>query len=75
MYCMKIEGSWFRTTSEQPGVYKIMPYHPPGSESVNISFSFPYRTRSNHTVCPSSSDPFDIVTYYVKTGHYFLDKQ
>ena len=29
---------------------------------------------SVNTVCPRSSDPFYIVTYY-KMGHYFLDKQ
>ena len=27
------------------------------------------------TVCPGSSDPFYIVTYYIKWGHYFLDIQ
>ena len=27
------------------------------------------------TVCPRSSDPFYIVSYYNKTGHYFLDIQ
>ena len=25
------------------------------------------------TVCPRSSDPFYVVTYYNKMGHYFLD--
>ena len=27
------------------------------------------------TICPRSSDPFNIVTYYIKRGHYFLDIQ
>ena len=27
----------------------------------------------SHTVCPGSSDPLYIVTYYIKWGHYFLD--
>ena len=26
-----------------------------------------------NTLCPRSSDPFYIVTYYIKWGHYFLD--
>ena len=28
-----------------------------------------------HTVCPRSSDPFHIVSYYIKWDNYFLDKQ
>ena len=27
------------------------------------------------TICPGSSDPFYIVTYCIKWGHYFLDIQ
>ena len=27
------------------------------------------------TICPGSSDPFYLVTYYIKWGHYFLDIQ
>ena len=27
------------------------------------------------TICPGSSDPVYIVTYYIKWGHYFLDTQ
>ena len=30
-------------------------------------------TRPRCTVCPRSSDPFYVVTYYIKMGHYFLD--
>ena len=28
-----------------------------------------------YTVCPRSSDPFYIVTYYMNLGHYFLDRR
>ena len=28
-----------------------------------------------NTVCPGSSDPFYIITYYIKVGYYFLDIQ
>ena len=44
-----------------------------GSQS-NLSVSSSVsRHRLDDTVCPRSSDPFYIVTYYIKWGHYFLD--
>ena len=34
-------------------------------EEKHKSNSVPYVSRDLHTVCPRSSDPFDIVTYYI----------
>ena len=51
----------------------------PLSVIVRISDDFSYPPSpelfSPHTVCPGRSDPFYIVTYYLKWGHYFLDIQ
>ena len=33
------------------------------------------RVGKHHTVCPRNSDPFYIVTYYIKWGHHFLDRR
>ena len=45
----------------------LRPFPPPFSSFVVIGTFF------RATVCPRSSDLFYVVTYYVKTGHYFLD--
>ena len=40
-----------------------------------LASSYHRNNHNTHTVCPGSSDPFCIVSYYIKWGHYFLDTQ
>ena len=47
------------------------------SVSLKISFSPICYVLPSYidTVCPGSSDPLYIVTYYIKWGRYFLDRR
>ena len=46
-----------------------------GNSKDNVYCNKYYHFMLLCTICPRSSDPFYIVTYYIKWGYYFLDIQ